>query len=112
MLSLHTFGPNFQRRLGQLTQGNLLNAGPGVLRWNAAAAPTDRNVEADYAEPDEVETTVQALIHYVSMRTVERGFAEMQAGDAIVTFDSTQDLTQAGLAFVLPDGKTYVQAAV
>lgn len=109
---LHNLPDLYTRHLGGLVEGKLLNAGDVILRWNSAPAPTDRNLEATYVAPIAATSTISALIHWVQMRTVQRGFTEFEAGDAIITFEAAVDLTPQDLVFELPDGKIYVQASV
>lgn len=111
MMSLHRLPERFQRQLSRIVDNKLLNAGEIILRWNVADAPTDRNLEATYVAADLMQLTFNALIHWISQRTIERGFTEFKAGDAIITFDPDVDLTKRDLVFVLPDGRTYVQAS-
>lgn len=109
---LHRLPQIIRRHLGALVQEGLLNTGDIVLRWNASAAPADRNLEATYAPPTPAELTVKAFIHWVSVRAVERGFTDFKAGDAIVTFESDVELdNKRDLRFEMPGGEIYVQAS-
>lgn len=112
MISLHTLPDRFARHLSAIIDNKLLNAGQVILRWNTQAGPTDRNLEQTYPEPVETSLPVNALIHFISERTIDRGFTSFKAGDAIITFDADVDLTQRDLVFLLPpDGAVYVQAS-
>lgn len=109
---LHRLPQLVRRHMGLLIQQGLLNTGPIILRWNSAAAPADRNLEATYVVPVPQQETVTAFIHWVSQRAVERGFTDFKAGDAIVTFESTAELDgRRDLVFEFPDGGIYVQQA-
>lgn len=111
MMSLHRLPETFGRRLSGIIDGGLLNAGDVILRWDTSVAPADQNVEEQYLPPVPATETLGALIHWVSTRTIERGFTDFKAGDAIITFDPVVDLERPGLTFELPDGNVYVQAA-
>lgn len=112
MMFLHRLPQRFARDLARIVEQRALNAGDVVMRWNAAAAPADKNVESSYPTPVPMTETVGALIHWVSQRAVERGFTEFKAGDAIVSFEQEVDLDRRDLVFELPDGQTYVQSTV
>jgi len=114
MMSLHTLSQRFSRHRDSLLERGRMNVGDIVLHWDAAPAPTDPNVEASYADPQPQSETLRAFIYFVSARSTERQFAEIRAGDAIVSFHPSAELADTarpGLYFVLPDGLTYVQAS-
>lgn len=112
-MSMHTLPLVMARHLGGILEKGHLNTADVVLRWNAAAPPSDPNLEAQAIAPVPLELTVKALVHYISVRTALRGLMEYQVGDAIVTFDGDIDLVgKEGLTFGMPDGRQYVQAGV
>jgi len=116
MMSMHTLLPRYSRDLASIIGGRQLNTGDVVFHWDAAAGPVDRNVEASYAAAQPQSATVAGLIHWVSVRSSDRGaFQEIQTGDAIVTFQTevrSQIEGRRELYFSLPDGNDYVQAVV
>ena len=113
------------RFLGKLIEQRLLNACDIILHYVDAYAPDpnfDPNVESSYPSPAPVEKTktIGGLVHIVSARTVQRQFTEIQAGDAIVTFEGTiydtdgnpVDLTTMQKLRFEFGGDIYVQATV
>ena len=113
MISLHTLQQRMARDLAGVLSRQDLNAGTVLLHWESTALPADGNIEGDYAASAVVSRRLSALIHWVSVRTGERGFGEFQAGDAIITFAVPMGLEgKRGVSFTLPDGKDYVQQAV
>lgn len=112
MMSLHKLPLVFGRHRDRLLEKGQTNVGDIVLHWNAASAPLDPNLESDLPAAVPLDETVRGFIHYVSVRTTERVYAEIRSGDVIVTFNPTVTIEgREGLYFVLPDGLTYVQAA-
>ena len=113
MISLHTLPARLARDLAGVLSRQQLNAGTVLMHWESALLPADANIEGDYAASAVVSRRLSALIHWVSVRTGERGFGEFQAGDAIITFAVPMGLEgKRGVSFTLPDGKDYVQQAV
>ena len=113
MMSLHRLPQRLGRDLAGVFAGGKLNSGTVLMHWNSAAEPEDPNVEGDYPALAVTSRRLTALIHYVSVRSGERGFGEFQAGDAIITFAVPMGLEgKRGVSFTLPDGRDYVQQAV
>jgi hypothetical protein len=89
LMSMHTLGHRLQRELDNLIEGRKLNAGDVTLYYTEAVATNpgfDPNVEGTYPSRPEKQCTFGALVHIVSVRTTQRQFAEIQTGDAIITF--------------------------
>jgi hypothetical protein len=122
-MAVHMLEKRLSRHLGKLIEQRLLNASSIILHYVDKPAPDenfDPNVESTYPTLPEKTKTVGGLVHFVTARTMQRQFAEIQAGDAIVTFEGTiydeddnpVDLKQMQkLRFEL-NGDIYVQAAV
>lgn len=88
MMALHLAEKKFSRTLGKLLQRNQMNAAPIVIHYKDVPAPDsdfDPNVESSYPTLEEKTVRIKALVHFVTARTVQRQFAEIQAGDAILT---------------------------
>ena len=130
MMSLHTAEKRFSRTLGKLLQHDHMNACAIVIRYLDVPAPDadfDPNVESSYpGDLTDKTVRIKALVHFVTARTVQRQFAEIQAGDAIITCEGTLYVvdeegnetgdtvnlsTMQKIRFEL-NGKSYVQAAV
>lgn len=129
MMALHKAEKKISRTLGSLLQRNEMNAAPVIIHYKDVPAPDsgfDPNVESTYPTLEEKIVRIKALVHFVTARTVQRQFAEIQAGDAILTCESvlyvvdedgnetgdTVDLkTMQKTRFEL-NGGFYVQAAV
>lgn len=110
---MHKAAPIFQRRLGQVVAGLGMESAAITVQWDSSAAPSDPGLESSYAAKTTGSDTVNALVHYVSATTAQRTMLGFAAGDAIVTFHPTDAALldgKSGVSFVLPDGKTYVQA--
>jgi hypothetical protein len=93
-MAAHLVEKRLSRGLGKIIERGLLNTSPIVLHYLDKPAPAvdyDPNVESSYPDPgpSEKTVTVNGLVHMVSARTVLRQFAEVQAGDAIVTFEGS-----------------------
>jgi hypothetical protein len=87
-MALHKAEKTFSRTFGKLLQRNQMNAAPIVIHYKDVPAPAsdfDPNVESSYPALEEKTVRIKALVHFVTARTVQRQFAEIQAGDAIVT---------------------------
>lgn len=111
MMSVHLASLTLARERDMHLERGTLNVGNIVISWDAAATPTDPNVEADYPAADTRTSTVKAFIHYVSVKAAQSQWTMFQSGDVIVTFDpGTLDLTgKRKVTFTLPDGLLYTQ---
>src|SRR5581483_2463795 len=73
----------------------------------------DANVEGAQPARTPQQETVTALIHFVGATTKMVNYLEFQAGDAIVSFESTVQIEgRDELTFVLPNGNVYVMSLV
>jgi hypothetical protein len=125
----HLASKRIGRLLGKVVEKGWLNAAPVVIHYVDKVAPApdfDANVESTYPATVEKTVRVSGLVHIVSARTVQRQFAEVQAGDAMVTFEKDlRDLDNPNndtnivdldamdkVRFELPGGGIYVQAVV
>lgn len=98
------------RNLDGIIERMEMNAAPISIRHDVSPEPADVNLPKE-TPPDyrTIETT--ALVHFISARTIARGYTQFQEGDAIVTFDTQQSFTGLRhVVFTMPDGKEYVQA--
>jgi hypothetical protein len=123
---LHTSETKLKRTLGSLVENQQANSTMITVHYVDKVTPAntpgfDANDEATYpVAPTQKTAQVGALVHYVSARTNLRQFTEIQAGDAIVTFEAAPvdvnnqpvDFAQMDEIIFEMDGKRWVQMAV
>lgn len=108
----HMLPTRIGRLIGTVMDRQTVNSAMVRLCWNGAAAPANPNDADTYNPKMPMSEVLPALVHWISARTIARGYTDYQAGDALITFEGAQDLaSRNGLAFLLPDGLTYVQTA-
>lgn len=107
---LHRAGVILDRAISGVIERGEMNSGKVLVRHDVSQPPEDPN-EPNRTDPEIEEFTVGALIHWITAKTIARGFTRFQEGDAIVTFSPEQCLNSLrGVTFILPDGKEYVQS--
>lgn len=88
-MALHQAEKRFSRTMGKLLQKNQMNTALITVRYldKAEGPDFDPNVESSYETLTPKSVLIKGFIHFVTARTVLRQFAEIQAGDAILTLE-------------------------